>query len=81
MKLTLKNIRSLKKEADSPLTKYVCNYVIGKWGDYSDKIHIFTDVLYYEAVSKRNRFDTASFFFERPFCYSPNNEDLKRFSY
>ncbi len=51
MKLTLKNIRSLKKESDSPLTKYVCNYVIGEWGDYSDKIHIFTDVLYHGCQS------------------------------
>ena len=27
-------------------TKRVCNYVIGRWGDYNDKKYIFTDVLH-----------------------------------
>ena len=46
MKLTLSNIKELKRKSDSPLTKRVCNYVIDRWGDYSDKKHIFTDVLH-----------------------------------
>lgn len=40
MKLTLSNIKELKRESDSPLTKRVCNYVIDRWGDYSDKKYI-----------------------------------------
>ena len=28
MKLTLSNIKELKRKSDSPLTKRVCNYVI-----------------------------------------------------
>ena len=46
MKLTLANIKELKRNSDSPLTKRVCNYVIGRWGDYNDKKYIFTDVLH-----------------------------------
>ena len=45
MKLTLSNVRSLKRDA-SPLYKRVCNYVIDEWGNYEDKVNIFTDVLY-----------------------------------
>ena len=37
MKLTLSNIKELKRRSDSPLTKRVCNYVIDRWGDYDDK--------------------------------------------
>ena len=44
MKLTLSNVRSLKRDA-SPLYKRVCNYVIDEWGSYTDKKNIFTDVL------------------------------------
>ena len=44
MKLTLANIKELKRKSDSPLTKRVCNYVIDRWSDYSDKKGIFTDV-------------------------------------
>ena len=40
MKLTLANIKELKRKSDSPLTKRVCNYVIDRWGDYDDKKHI-----------------------------------------
>ena len=47
MKLTLANIKELKRKSDSPLTKRVCNYVIDRWGDYDDKKYIFTDVLHY----------------------------------
>ena len=41
MKLTLQNIRELKKKSDSPLFKRVCNYVISEWGNYDDKTNIF----------------------------------------
>ena len=50
MKLTLSNVRSLKRDA-SPLYKRVCNYVIDEWGNYEDKVNIFTDVLYYGCQS------------------------------
>lgn len=46
MKLTLTNIKSVKRNSDNPLTKYVCNYVINEWHDYDDKVNIFKDVLY-----------------------------------
>lgn len=46
MKLTLANIKELKRNSNSPLLKRVCNYVIGRWGDYNDKKYIFTDVLH-----------------------------------
>ena len=51
MKLTLANIKELKRNSNSPLTKRVCNYVIGEWSDYSDKKNIFTDVLYHGCQS------------------------------
>ncbi len=51
MKLTLSNIRKIKSESDNKLTKRVCNYIIGKWHDYDDKINIFKDVLYMGCVS------------------------------
>ena len=47
MKLTLANIKELKRNSDSPLLKRVCNYVIDRWSDYNDKKGIFTDVLHY----------------------------------
>ena len=31
MKLTLSNIKELKRKSDSPLTRRVCNYVIDRW--------------------------------------------------
>lgn len=37
MKLTLANIKELKRNSDSPLLKRVCNYVIDHWSDYNDK--------------------------------------------
>lgn len=40
MKLTLPNVKAIKRESDNPLTKYVCNYVINRWGDYDDKTYI-----------------------------------------
>ena len=51
MKLTLANIKELKRKSDSPLTKRVCDCVIDRWGDYSDKKYIFTDVLHYGCQS------------------------------
>lgn len=51
MKLTLANIKELKRKSDSSLTRRVCNYVIDRWGDYSDKKYIFTDVLHYGCQS------------------------------
>ena len=45
MKLTLANIKELKRNSDSPMLKRVCNYVIDRWSDYNDKRYIFTDVL------------------------------------
>ena len=46
MKLTLSNIKELKRNPDSPLSKRARNYVIDRWGDYSDKQYIFTAVLH-----------------------------------
>ena len=37
MKLTLSNVKEIKRNSNSPLTKRVCNYVIGRWSDYNDK--------------------------------------------
>ena len=45
MKLTLSNVKELKRNTKNPLTKHVYNYVIDRWSDYDDKKHIFTDVL------------------------------------
>ena len=50
MKLTLTNVRLVKKNA-TPLQKRVCNYVIDEWGNYDDKKNIFTDVLHYGCQS------------------------------
>lgn len=50
MKLTLKNIKSLKSNA-TPLQKRVYNYVIDEWHNYDDKKNIFTDVLYHGCQS------------------------------
>ena len=51
MKLTLSNIKSVKQNTESLLTKRVCNYVISRWKDYSDKRNIFIDVLNYGCQS------------------------------
>lgn len=51
MKLTLANIKEIKRNSESPLLKRVCNYVISHWSDYDDKKHIFTDVLNYGCQS------------------------------
>ena len=51
MKLTLTNIKEIKRNSDSPLVRRVCNYVISRWGDYDDKKNVFTDVLNYGCQS------------------------------
>lgn len=51
MKLTLANVREIKRHSDSPLTKAVCNFVIRRWHDYMNKERIFTDVLLHGCVS------------------------------
>lgn len=51
MKLTLTNVKELKRNSSSPLFKRVCNYVISRWHDYDDKVYIFTDVLYHGCQS------------------------------
>ena len=51
MKLTLTNVKELKRNSSSPLFKRVCNYVISRWHDYSDKVYIFPDVLYHGCQS------------------------------
>ena len=52
MKLTLKNIKEIKRDTENKLIKRVCDYVIGEWNDYDDKKHIFTDVLYHGCQSE-----------------------------
>ena len=51
MKLTLKNVKEIKRNSESPLEKRVCGYIISEWGNYTDKKHIFTDVLYHGCQS------------------------------
>lgn len=51
MKLTLTNIKKIKQNEDSKLTKRVCNYVINHWSDYDDKKALFTDILHYGCQS------------------------------
>ena len=51
MKLTLNNLKNIKRNTESRLKKRVCNYVINRWSDYDDKKHIFTDVLHYGCQS------------------------------
>ena len=67
MKLTLKNLREIKRKTDNELTKRVCEYVIDEWNDYNDKKHIFTDVLYHGCQSGMVGFliwysDTTAFY-------------------
>ena len=50
MKLTLTNVREIQRNA-SPLTKAVCDFVIRRWHDYTNKERIFTDVLSHGCIS------------------------------
>ena len=51
MKLTVNNIKSLRRDSDNKLFRHVCSWVIKRWSDYSDKTYIFKDVLYNGCVS------------------------------
>lgn len=51
MRLTKANVNEIKKETNNKLTKKVCNYIMNKWSDYTDKKGIFTDVLRYGCIS------------------------------
>lgn len=51
MKLTVNNIKSLRRDSDNKLFCRVCSWVIERWSDYSDKTNIFKDVLYHGCVS------------------------------
>ncbi len=51
MKLTVSNIKRLRRDSDNKLFRYVCSWVIGRWSDYSDKTYIFRDVLEHGCVS------------------------------
>lgn len=50
MKLTVKNLKTLKKDA-TPLQKSALDYVLDEWSNYDNKVHIFTDVLYHGCQS------------------------------
>lgn len=45
MKLTLRNLQHYKNNSINPLIKQVCNYVLHRWHDYTDKKQIFTEVI------------------------------------
>ena len=51
MKLTVNNLKTLRRNSDNKLFRHVCSWVIGRWSDYSDKVNIFKDVLYHGCVS------------------------------
>ena len=50
MKLTIRNIKILKKDA-TPLQNSVYDYIIDEWDSYDNKVNIFTDVLYHGCQS------------------------------
>ena len=50
-KLTLENVRKIKNETNSELTKYACDYIIKRWNDYDDKKNIFLDIMEYGCES------------------------------
>ena len=50
MKLTIRNIKILKKDA-TPLQNSVYDYIIDEWYSYDNKVNIFTDVLYHGCQS------------------------------
>lgn len=51
MKLTLKNIKELKQQSNSPIYRRVCKYVTDEWRNYDNKEYIFTDVLHHGCQS------------------------------
>ncbi len=67
MKLTLKNIKEIRKETENKLEKRVCSYIVNNWANYDDKKYLFTDVLYYGCQSGTVGFliyysDTVAFY-------------------
>ena len=46
MKLTVNNVKTLRRDSDNALFRHVCSWVVERWSDYSDKTYIFKDVLY-----------------------------------
>ena len=51
MKLTVNNIKALRRDSDNKLFRRVCSWVTEHWSEYSDKTNIFKDVLYHGCVS------------------------------
>lgn len=51
MKLTINNIKALRRDSDNKLFRRVCSWVIEHWSEYSDKTNIFKYVLYHGCVS------------------------------
>ena len=45
LELTLGNVQKIKNETSSQIIKYVCDYIVERWGDYVDKRDIFLDVM------------------------------------
>ncbi len=51
MKLTINNIKRLRRDSENKLFRRVCSWVMEHWSDYSDKNYIFRDVLEHGCVS------------------------------
>ncbi len=51
MKLTINNIKRLRRDSDNKLFRRVCSWVLEHWSNYSDKNYIFRDVLEHGCVS------------------------------
>lgn len=67
MKLTLANVKEIKRNSDNALTKRVCDYIIDQWSEHDNKKSIFTDVLHYGCQSGAVSFliyysDTVQFY-------------------
>lgn len=51
MKLNKKTITNLASITESPIRKYVYDYIIDEWDNYDNKTSIFIDVLYHGCQS------------------------------
>lgn len=51
MKLTVNNIKRLRRDSDNKLFRRVCSWTIEHWSEYSDKTYLFKDVLYHGCQS------------------------------
>jgi len=51
MKLTVNNIKALRRDSDNKLFRRVCSWIIEHWCEYSDKTYVFRDVLNHGCVS------------------------------